>query len=430
MTTVAKFAAFVIFIGAIAGATLAVREELGGSDAALAVAVRGEAAHAKLNATAGHDVTFPVTINNRGDKALDVVARLSGDALAGAAPIARVPAGSSSTVFVTLSVPVTQATGVYDLDLRLETLEGALLRHRDSATQLAVISGGPGFGDDTTASLYYVGRLTTSGKVFNTNDPAILSQNFPKADIYSPSEGELELQGGPNAGVVEGFYNALLGMQAGESRTVVIPAALAYGNATTDENIPRAEPIERNFYLPAQPETVARATFDKCLADGKDCTSNGTTPGSVFYFKQGANNWPYRIDAINDQFVEYSLVVEPGQKFTLYPFWVNGSEVVSVNETQIHFVTTPTGAEGEGFTSRPYWPGLTRVANLTNETIVIEHDLAVGFKYTQPATANQPAKDYTVKSVEGDTIVVSTPSGSPLAGQDLTFDIFVTRIST
>lgn len=422
-----KAAAFIIFFLAIGGATYAVQQSLGGSDVLNASAFRLDAARSTLNVTSGHTVTFDVIVANRGDKAQDVIVTIDGEGIAAGSGNARVPAGSNMTAFVPIDVPATLVPGTYPLHLKMTSADGKLARERSDLLKLRVLPVTLGFDDNSRVSLLYTGHLASSGKVFNSNDPALLPLNFPKSDQYRPSSGELPVQGGPEPQVVIGFYRALKGLQAGESRTVTIAAADAYGNATTETKVPRVETLERNFTLPVRIETVARTTFDNYMNDTNQ--TGPFVPGKVFFFVQGPNHWPYRVTSYEANNVGYEVAVQPGQSYTLYPFWPNASVVQSVNASVVVFHTTPTTKVGDSFTMRNYWPGMSAVDSLNESAIVVKHSPPIGFKYTIPASQQQQATDATVRNVTDTEIVVSSPSTNPLAGQDLVFDVLALEVT-
>ncbi|MFA5861562.1 MAG: FKBP-type peptidyl-prolyl cis-trans isomerase [Candidatus Thermoplasmatota archaeon] len=416
-----KSAAFVAFLILVGGATFAVQQSLGGSDVVNAGAFRLSAARSTLNATIGHSITYDVIVSNQGDKAQDVAVTISGEGVTAGTGTARVPAGGNMTAFVPIGISTTLTPGTYPLHVRMTSTDGKLMRERADLLKVRILPTTRGFDDNSTVNLLYTGRLASNGKVFNSNDPQLLALNFPKSDQYRASAGALPVVGSPEPQVVLGFYRALHGIQAGESRTVTIAAVDAYGNATTDSTVPRTETIDRDFTLPVRIETVARATFDSYMNDTDQ--TGPFQPGKVFFFVQGPNHWPYRITSYSADSVGYEVAVETGQTYTLYPFWANASIVARANATEVVFRTTPTTGIGDPFTMRSYWPGMTAVDALNDTAIVVKHSPPVGFKYTQPATQLQQESDVTVRSVSDTEIVVATPSTNPLAGQDLVFDI-------
>ena len=69
---------------------------------------------------------------------------------------------------------------------------------------------------------------------------------------------------------------------------------------------------------------------------------------------------------------------------------------------------------------------------MNDTTIEVQHNPPVGFKYTPAASDAQQTTptQSTVHEVTDTSILVTTPSASPLAGQDLTFDVFVQSVKT
>lgn len=422
-----KAIALLVFVLLIGGAVLAVQSTLGGATLTGSLALKAEAPRPLLNATAGHVVTFDVVVTNRGAVAELATVNVSGALFPAGSATVTVPAGDNMTAFVPLQVPAGAAPGAYPLDVTITTSEGAT-RTTHGLLQLRVLPPTQlGFDDNASVDVIYTGRLAADGKVFNTNDPVVLGLNFLRTTTYLPSTGALPVQGGPQPQVVQGFYEALRGIQAGESRTVTIPSALAYGDATTQQTLDRLEVLDRDYVLPVQVETVARATFDSYM--NQTGQKGPFAPGDVFHFIQGPNRWPYKIATLDGSNVGYVVDVAAGQNYTLYPFWVNASAVISVNDSAVVFRTTPTTAVGQAFTMRSYWPDMSALESVNDTKIVVKHSPPVGFKYTLPATQTQQAQDVTIESVNDTAIVTASPSNNPLAGQDLTFDILALDVA-
>lgn len=422
-----KLVALVVFLGAIAGATYGVQVVLG--DGTLSQSVNAEPVRGTLNATGGHAVTYAVLVHNRGDADLDVRVGVSGLGATGESDVRTAPANGATVLFVPLQVPQDASQGEHALDLVIRDGEGNVLREREGLLKLRVLGEAPGFAEGDSASVIYTGRLSATGRVFNTNDNALLDKPFPQTDNYRASPGLLGVTTVPRVSVVAGFYEGMLGMQPGESRTISFPPEKGYGNATIEEREERDERIDRAFELELETEAVARDVFDGYVAETGQGEGAGFEAGEVFVFTQGANRWPYRIEAINETTVTYTLAVQVGERYTLYPFWENGSEVASVNETHATFVTTPTTGEGETFTARSHWEGMTEVKEVTETEIVMRHSPPVGHQYEVSQGSFQPPRRYTVTEVTEEEIVVVTPSTNPLAGQDLTFDVLLVELT-
>lgn len=426
-----KALALLVFLGGIAAATYGVQSTLSPTNTSPAIAAQGlriDAVHAQLNATPGHDVTYYIVVTNRGESARTLNASVTGDGVSGFAPAAVVPVGSNAAYFVTISLPQDITLGTHRLSATIATPDGSVTRSRDDLLTLRVLPVLPGYDNNNSrASALYVGRLASTGKAFNTNDPALIPVNFPKTDSYQPSQNELPVDA--STGLVDGFVEGVAGMQAGESRTFTFGPEKGYGNATTLHSLPRLEPRDRDFSLSIQTEQVGRASFDSYINDTKQGDPKTFRVGDIFHFSQGANNWPYRIQSINTTSVTYHLAAAVNQTYTLYPFWANASRVLSVNDSAVLFETTPTTAVGENFTFYTYWPSMTTLDSYNATTIVLRHTPPVGFKFTVPASSQSPAIDETVHEVTADTITVTVPSTNPLAGQTLTFDVYFSSLT-
>src|ERR1051325_8812059 len=225
MSFAVKAGALLVFLAAIGGATYAVQVQLGDGVDVTGAAMRAAAVHPTLNATAGHTVTYALSGSNRGAQDVRVVARLAGGGFSGVSPATLLPREGNLTVFVPVAVGAAAQPGSTALTLTLESPEGRVLRAQTGAATLRVLGPAPGFGDGVTIDVTYVGRLA-DGSVFNTNDADLLSLHFAQAAIYQPSQpGGFTITGSSRPPVIQGFYDILQGMQAGESRTATVPAA-------------------------------------------------------------------------------------------------------------------------------------------------------------------------------------------------------------
>lgn len=421
----AKAVAFVLFVAAIAGATYALSGYLGVDATGRTVDV--QAPRTLLNASAGHTVTFPVTVQNRGDAPVEFTLVASGLAESRAGPATAPPEGSV-TLFLPVEVPAGTSEGTHALDVRIESGAGEALRTREGFLRVRVLPQGPGFADGDTAQVVYTGRIADTGRVFNTNDPLLANGEFARTDTFRASPGLLPVESRPRPSVVEGFYEGVQGMQPGESRTFTFPPEKGYGNATTEESVERDERLQRRFTLNKSVDFVTRDAFDDYV---ENTTGQGRAAdygeGDLFHFEQGANRWPYEIVSINATEVGYRIAAKEGERFTLYPFWPNASVVEVANEANVVFVTTPTTAQGETFTMKQYWPNMTALKEVTDEEIVVRHSPPVGFTYRMPVQFSQPRQG-TVSAVTDTDIVSVFPSSHPLAGKALTFDVYVAEL--
>ncbi|HWH08947.1 MAG TPA: FKBP-type peptidyl-prolyl cis-trans isomerase [Candidatus Thermoplasmatota archaeon] len=425
-----KGAALVVFLGVLGGATYGVQTFLGDGlpPAIVPAPLQADAPRSTLNATGGQAVTFPLVLQNRGDVAASVSVRAVGEGIEAASGVARVPAKGNATVFLTLPVPAGAAPGERAIAVSLLDGEGAVLRERAEVLTLRVLGPGKGFGEGDTAAVRYTGRLA-SGKVFDTNDPFVNVLNLPATEQFRPHGSDALMVEHDRPQVIRGFVEGLVGMQAGESRTVTFPPEKGYGPATVPQEVDREETLERVYVLDLQTDAVGRDVFDEYVNSTSQGQGSDFEPGDVFRFEQGPNRWPYRITSISAERVGYRLAVDVGERYTLYPFWEGASEVVEVNETHVRFVTTPTTAVGSTFTMRSYWPNMTTLVSATDDALVVRHSPPVGFKYTQPATQFEGPADAVVQEVREDVIVVGVRSSHPLAGETLTFDVEVLAIT-
>ena len=418
-----KGAALVVFLGVLGGATYGVQTFMGGEPSVASFAMQVESPRAALNATPGHAVTYPVVVHNRGDVAQVVKVQAAGDGVTGATGAVTVPAASNATLFLTVQVPEDAATGEQAIRLSVLDASGKVLRERAQTVTLRVLGEATGFGPGDKADVRYTGRLAGSGKVFDTNDPFVNVLRLPATEAFRPHGSAPLPVEHDRPGVIEGFFEGLLGMQPGESRTVTFPAEKGYGPATTPQDVDRDEALERVYALELTTDVVGRDVFDDYVKETNQGAGSDFEAGEVFRFEQGPNRWPYRIASIDAEKVEYRLAVEVGEAYTLYPFWEGASRVAEVNETHARFVTTPALEVGAPFTMRAYWPDMSAIASMNETSIVVRHSPPVGFKFSQPATQFSQAREAIVQEVGEETLVVGIKSDNPLAGEALTFDV-------
>jgi len=216
-------------------------------------------------------------------------------------------------------------------------------------------------------------------------------------------------------------------MQAGEHRTITFGPEKGYGPATEEQIEPRDEVIPRDITLENEVQRVARETFDTYVVESGQGRPQDFAVGDIFTLNQNGNDWPYRIVSMSAQAVEYQLAAEVGQRYSIYPFWANGSIVEDVNETHITFRTTPTTQVGQAFTMRAAWPQMTALREVNETHAVVRHSPPVGYSYTIVTQMGQP-REASVKEVTETRIVVALPSPNPLAGRDLTFDVILVSL--
>lgn len=423
LSTPVKALALVVFLAAIAGATYGVREVVGDTLEAQSLAVTSP--RDELNATPGHTVTYVVTVTNRDSAARTVVVEVAG-VVSGRSMATTVRGNTNESIFVPVTLPAELRVGAHPLDVRV--LDGdALIRERKHLLTLNVLPEGPGFTAADLAEANYVGRLTATGRVFNTNDPALVGLSIPKTDTYRFSQGLLTVVGEPRPNVVQGLYQGMLGMQPGESRTLSFPPELGYGPATSEERYPRDDIIQRDISLVNSPQRVTVADFNAFINESRQGKAGGYQVGDTFNLTQNNEQWPYEILNISQAGVEYRLVAKVGDAFTVYPFWPKGSVVTETNGTHVSFRTTPTSPEGAKLTFRQFWPEMSTVHSVNETHVVIRSSPPMGYSFTSLTQAGEP-REARVTNVGEDQIVVSFPSSNPLAGKDLTFDITVVAL--
>ncbi|HEX2021698.1 MAG TPA: FKBP-type peptidyl-prolyl cis-trans isomerase [Candidatus Thermoplasmatota archaeon] len=383
--------------------------------------LRASALVASINATPGHRVTFPFHLSPvRYHGEASVEATVGGR---GAAPV-RVNLSAGETVaFVPLDVPPGQPAGPADVALTVRDAAGARVLENASAARLRVLSDAPGYAPGASARVVYAGRLE-DGAVFNTNDPRLADAPFPKAARYSFSDGALAVASVPVPSVVPGFHKGMLGMQAGESRTVTFGPEEGYGNATLFEREARVQALPRDERVPRGPTEVARGSFDAFIAETGQGDPADYGENDTFRLAQGPNVWTYRLLSINASSARYVLEARLGERYTVYPFWPLASEVVAVEDASVVLRTTPATRADEPFTMRQSWPDMTALVSFGDESILVRHSPPVGLRYTS-VREGRPAVEATVHEVTQTTIVSSYANPSPLAGRTLTFDILV-----
>lgn len=419
-----KLLALLVFLAGLGGATYGVQVVLGDSVSAQLVDAQPVRDH--LNATGGHTVSFAITVANRDSAPKDLSVMVSAEGVSGESDRQTVRPASNVTFFVPVSVASAIQPGEVELDVLVRE-NGATLREESDALTLTILPPAQGLAPGDAATVIYTGRIATTGRVFNTNDAQLIGMNFLRTDTYRFSPGTFPIETAPRPTVVQGFFEALLGMQPGESRSVSFPPEKGYGPGVTRETIERDETLDRTFSLRNSVETVGRQVFDDYVTETRQTSAGGWEVGDVFRFEQAGNSWPYRITVISETQVSYELAAQLGEKYTIFPFWPNASEITDINATHVTFFTTPTTAVGAPITMKAYWPEMSSVKEVTDDTIVVRHSPPQGFRYTLPTQLGQP-RESTVAEVTEDAIVVATPATHPLAGQDLAFDILMVSL--
>ena len=420
-----KVLALLVFLAALAGATYGVQQVLG--DGVEGQLVGAQAARTTLSATPGHTVSFPLVLSNRDTDVRGLVAVVSGEGIEGRAPMQRIPAAGNGTVFVPVRVPDGLAPGDHPLSVRLVDESGKTLRERPDVLTLRVLApGGPVLAAGEVGQVVYTGRLAESGRVFASNDVALRGSPLLRTETFQPGSAPINVSTLGSPALPRGAVEALVGMAEGETRTLTLEPDQAFGNATIEERVNRTVVLERREELPLPTASLSTAEFAAYLNETGQGVPADFEVGDVVLNVQETETLRYRVVESTAQGVKLRLSVEVGERYTVYDFWPNGSEVQEVTETSAVFYTTPT--QEEKLTYYDYWPELTRVAALNETSVTLSHDPKEGLKFSQAAGQFQQVRQYTVASVGEKEIVMVTPSNNPLAGQRLTYDLTLVGI--
>lgn len=420
-----KAVALLVFLGAVAGATYGVQTllDVQVSDGGLSMSP----AHERLAAAPGQSVTFPVKLTSRAGEPTDARLVVATEPFAGNSSVQRVAPGLAQTLFVTVTVPADATPGSYKIGLRAETPAGERLRERGDVLRLDVLAPGRGFQDGDAVNITYTGRLTETGTVFFTNDPALATASFPRVDGFRPATGSAEVRTKPTPNVVPGLLEGMLGMQVGETRSILVTPEKGFGAGTLEEREARDERIERSSSLPVRVQSAARDTFATHLRDSGQGDVSNFSAGDLFYVdeEQTGNRLPYAIVALTESEVRYRFAPQIGENYTIHLAWPNASAVTSINETTVVFTTTPTTAPGEPITMRPHWPDMSALVEVTDAEIVVRHSPAIGTSHEERDPFSPTPRRLTVKELTDTEIVYAYPSSNPLAGKILTFDVTI-----
>jgi peptidylprolyl isomerase len=115
---------------------------------------------------------------------------------------------------------VPTVTGASDLSKEPVTAAGSGSPPTRLTGKDLVVGTGTKAGPNATVTVQYVGTLWTDGKVF---------------DASWTDQGPVSFQ---LSGVIPGFKDAIIGMQIGGRREIVIPPALGYGASGQPPTIP------------------------------------------------------------------------------------------------------------------------------------------------------------------------------------------------
>lgn len=420
--------AFVLFIAMLVGASWGVGALLG--DQVSAQAVKAEPLRATLNATAGHAVTFPVKLNNRGTEARDLVATATAFGQTARSAAVTTPAGASKTVFLTLQVPDGLAPGDHPVNLTLENATGGRLRESAGALTVRVLpAGGAAFDLNRQARVVYTLRSADTGTVYESNDPALAGQDFARVSGFSGVAPAPLLA--PRDVPFQGFLDALVGALPGETRSVTFGPESGAGNATFETREPRLITLNRTQTLDLPVRDITADRFSQFLEANGLGNYSDYHAGSVFNATtQTGETVAYRVQTIDQTRLTYVPVVNVGETYTVYPYFPDASRVLNVTDTDVTFYTTPAEKEGDNMTALPYWPSASRLVTLNDTAIVIRHDPRVGLQFAKTSNdPTAPAVTYTVKALTDDEVIETTQNPDPLAGKSITVDFTVLSVS-
>ncbi|HLE96518.1 MAG TPA: FKBP-type peptidyl-prolyl cis-trans isomerase [Candidatus Thermoplasmatota archaeon] len=378
--------------------------------------------------SAGERFTVPYTLLNTGSAEELVTLRVEDDGGLGIEPApATVLAPSFGQVagFLDLDVPTTARPGEHQVAISAVGADGSGLGQLSLDVEVLAAGGGirPGEG----GMFAYVGRFE-DGTVFDTNVREVGIGPWAKTPDYVAHDvwADFGMRAGPGSNVVVGLAQGILGMHEGESRTVTVAPDGGYGNATREDTIPRVVEIERDHRAPLQERGMPRRQFDQLITQSGQGDPATYEADEQFDVRDEFNSYKARIVSIDDQSVRYRFELTPGEKYTLYPFWPEGSEVAAVTSNQVTFRTTPTTEVGEMFTYFDPWTDLTAVVGLNATHVVLRHEVAPGFTYQHQANPQQPPTTFTVREVGDELILIDTPNPHPLGGKTLVFSVKMT----
>jgi len=287
----------------------------------------------------------------------------------------------------------------------------------------------------TQVSADYVGRLADGG-VFDTSLPAVAHGPFEKAEQFRARGGlqPLEIPLNPQRpGVVQGFYDLLVDLSEGESRTAVLTPDEAYGPTRTHENRSATTEINRVDEVTRFLRDIPRQQ----LPPDFNISEKEEGDEITYTVEQGGEEITFRFELLrkSEDTVDLERLAEIGETTTFYPTWPNATEVTDKNETHIFYETTPpedTGAftwDANPNSHEAQWENATTVQSVNETTIVLLHQPEEGTTYEVSSSPRQPPSTYRVEAVGPEEIHVSTPNDHPLAGETLVFDVTLGDVS-
>ncbi|MGQ0535432.1 MAG: FKBP-type peptidyl-prolyl cis-trans isomerase, partial [Methanobacteriota archaeon] len=229
----------------------------------------------------------------------------------------------------------------------------------------------------------------------------------------------LPIDVGPGSRIIEGFWTGLLGMLPGESRTLVLPPEVAYGNATAVVDEPRTTVLGRTIEW----DRVYHGTVQTFA----DVVNETTVAGDTVYLSDENNRWPLYVEAIEAENVTLRLEVALGDSYVVRPpacpAWAAPVRVAGVDEddVRLEFVPPPPDAT---FTCFAHWPDASRVLRADPVEVVVQHSPAVGSTYEKAVGPNQRQTARVIELLP-DAVRVEAENPNPLAGHTLYFDVTV-----
>lgn len=423
-----RLAAFLLFALVVGGGVIAAY----GAIAPGALAPRGlalEVANPEFAVAPGGEAAVGVAVRNSGeiDETVRLLVSPAGGLEAGDAATVSVGARNATGGFVLVRAPADAAPGTFTLNVIAETVTEPV-RRTSTTIEVTVLGDAPAVAAGMGAVVKYVGRLA-EGPLFDTNVQAYDALAFPRTSYYRSTTQNATIFTDPDANLITGFRDGVVGMREGETRTLVLAPEDAYGPAELTTDVARRTTVDREDVLPRREVNQPFAEFETLVA-GQGKPADAYRVNDTFTTQIDGNTLRFRILEVANGTVRYVLDLEMGARVTIpsKSWWPDASEVVAMNETSIVFRTTPGTAIGEPFTFFDYWPDASAVVDVGEDTITIEHSPAVGFEYERATRQGQAPTPYRVVAVEGDHIEVAYPSAHPLAGKTVVFDVTILEV--
>lgn len=310
-------------------------------------------------------------------------------------------------------------------------------RERDVDVRIDPAVEGDRADDHTIVNADYVGRLA-DGSIFDTSVPALAHGPFPKSDQFQARGGlqPLEVNLNPEQpGVVEGFYDALVGMAEGESKTATLDPSEGYGSSRIHENVTAVTELDRLNNVDRFIEDIGLGELPSDFRSEVEATEEGDTV--TYRVEQGGEEFvfEFRVTEKDQQEVTLERLEEIGSTTTFYPMWPDATEVVDITDEHIVYETTPPEDQGlftwdvDPQSHHAQWDNATRIEDVTSEQILLRHIPEEGSTYEFTQNPQQGPQTFLVESVDTDNVHVSTDNPHPLGGLSLTFDITLHEVT-